>query len=417
MSAAPYVGIPLALLATTAYSVGLIQEKRALGRMPTLDVHRIPHTMARLLADPAWLTGFALMLAGLACQVVVLTFEPVSVVQPVLSFGAALVLVLSRLVLRERLGAMEFWCVTAMAACVILLAASTGGTSTGVGHYASPGWTAAVIVPSVATGLVVAARGLVTRPGRHPSPVTGIGYGIGTGLLYGVAALAIKALSGILVGHHSAAGIVTGIIASPYLYVLAGCSVAALLLFQVALQACRASILVPVSTIVSSTYFLIAGTWLFHEHLPASPDKLGLRVAAIVTAGFVLVVLSRSPQAPDETSPAARPGADPGASYLTDQGRRLWLSKTRCWTSWPARSTSAACSTSPTTRCCTTRGCAACTGSRTASRRCWPARPCRYPRRSTAGCWNARSAARSPGSRPTGPTSLAAGIPSARAGR
>ena len=34
MSAASYTGIPLALLATTAYNVGLILEKRALGQMP-----------------------------------------------------------------------------------------------------------------------------------------------------------------------------------------------------------------------------------------------------------------------------------------------------------------------------------------------------------------------------------------------
>ena len=50
-----------------------------------------------LLTSRTWLTGFALMLAGLACQTVVLTFEPVSVVQPVLASGVVLVLVLSRL--------------------------------------------------------------------------------------------------------------------------------------------------------------------------------------------------------------------------------------------------------------------------------------------------------------------------------
>src|SRR6516164_9143228 len=103
MSAGPYAGISLALVATTAYNVGLIQEKRALGRMPALDVRRVPHMIAGLLTDPAWLAGFALMLLGLACQTIVLTFEPVSVVQPVLASGVALVLVLSRLVLRERL--------------------------------------------------------------------------------------------------------------------------------------------------------------------------------------------------------------------------------------------------------------------------------------------------------------------------
>ena len=174
MSAAPYAGISLALLAATAYNVGLIQEKRALGRMPALDVRRMPHVIASLLADPAWLAGFALMLLGLACQIIVLTFEPVSVVQPVLASGVALVLVLSRVVLRERLGAVEFRCVAAMAVSVILLAASAGGTGSGAGHHASPGWMAAVMIPSAVIGLLVAASPLRDRSRRPPRPGGGL---------------------------------------------------------------------------------------------------------------------------------------------------------------------------------------------------------------------------------------------------
>ena len=306
MSAASYAGIALALLSAAAYNTGLIQEKRALGRMPALDVRRVPRTIATLLADPAWLAGFALMLLGLACQIVVLTFEPVSVVQPVLASGVALVLVLSRLVLRERLGAVETWCVAAMAACVILLAASTGGRGTGAGHHANPGWMAAVTIPSAVIGLLVAASALRERSPGQRAPAAAICFGVGTGLLYGVAALAIKALSGILVGHHGTASIAAGIVSSPYLYVLGGCSAAAMLLYQVGLQSCRASILVPVSTVTGSVYFLIAGTWLFHEHLPTSPGKLGLRLAAIVVAGLVLITLSR--QAPGQASGETLPG-------------------------------------------------------------------------------------------------------------
>jgi hypothetical protein len=359
MSAGPYTGIALALLATTAYNVGLVQEKRALGRMATLDLRRIPHVIAGLLGDPAWLAGFALMLLGLACQTVVLTFEPVSVVQPVLASGVALVLVLSRLVLRERLGAVEFRCVAAMAVCVILLAASAGGKGTGAGHHASPAWMAAVAIPSAVIGLLVGASPLRLRRDRAPNAA--VRFGVGTGLLYGVAALAIKGLSGILVHNHGAASIVTGVLCSPYLYVFAGSSAAAMLLYQVGLQSCRASILVPVSTVTGSVYFLIAGTWLFHEQLPADPVKLVLRLAAIAVAGVVIVTLSR--QAQDSGAAEPSPAAVPG--YL---GRRLWLWRTRCSTSWCAPSTSAACCTSPTTRCCTTRGCAGCTGSRTACR-------------------------------------------------
>ncbi|HTX28615.1 MAG TPA: DMT family transporter [Streptosporangiaceae bacterium] len=305
MSVASGTGIPLALLATTAYNVGLVLEKRALGPMRTLDLRRPARVIVSLLTSRAWLAGFALMLIGLACQTAVLTFEPVSVVQPVLASGVVLVLVLSRLMLRERLRGGETWCVAAIAVSLVLLALSA--TSTQVGHHASPGAMAAVMVPTVAAGLVLAAGSLRARTRERGGHVTGVWAGAGTGLLYGVATLAIKALSGILVGHQTAAGIALGVLSSPYLYVLAGCLVVAMLLFQAALQASRASILIPVSAVTGSMYFIVAGTWLFHEHLPASPGKLALRLAGIAVAALVLVALPR--QAPEPDSGTAAGGA------------------------------------------------------------------------------------------------------------
>ena len=303
MSTVTYTGILLALVATTAYNVGLIQEKRALGQMPALDVRRVLRVIVSLMTSRAWLTGFALMLTGLACQTIALTFEPVSVVQPVLASGVVLVLVLSRLVLRERLHGGETWCVAVIAVSVVLLAMSATGAKDS--HTASPGWVAAVMVPTAAVGLAFAVGALRGR--RRGSTVAGVWAGVGTGLLYGVAALAIKALSGILVGHQTAAGIAIGVISSPYLYVLGGSLAVAMLLFQAALQAGRASIVVPVSNVTGSVYFIIAGTWLVHEHLPASPGKLVLRLAGIALAVLVLVVLGR--QAPEQVP--AGVAADP----------------------------------------------------------------------------------------------------------
>jgi drug/metabolite transporter (DMT)-like permease len=291
MSAAAATGILLALLATTAYNVGLILEKRALGQIPALDIRRVRPALGSLLTSRGWLAGFALMLIGLACQTIVLTFEPVSVVQPVLASGVVLVLVLSRLVLRERLRGGETWCVAAIAVSVILLALSATGAE--ASHDASPGWMAAVMVPSIAVGLLVAAGSLRARTRDRGAAMTGVWSGVGTGLLYGVAALSIKALSGVLVRHQALVDMAIGIATSPYLYVLAGCLAVALLLFQAALQACPASIVVPVSAVTGSAYFIIAGTWLFHEHLPASPAKLGLRLAGITLAAVVLIALSR----------------------------------------------------------------------------------------------------------------------------
>ena len=163
----------------------------------------------------------------------------------------------------------------AMAVAVILLAASAGGKGGGAGHHASPAWMAAVMVPSAIAGLLVAAGPLRRRPGGQRAPAAAVSFGLGTGLLYGVAALAIKGLSGVLTGQHGAASLLAGVVASPYLYVLAGSSAAGMLLYQAGLQSCRASILVPVSTVTGSVYFLIAGTLLFHEHLPAARPGSG----------------------------------------------------------------------------------------------------------------------------------------------
>ena len=310
-------GILLALLATTAYNVGLILEKRALGQMPTLEIRRVLHVVVSLLTSRAWLAGFALMLAGLAFQTIVLTFEPVSVVQPVLASGVVLVLVLSRLMLRERLRGAETWCVAAIVVSVALLALSA--TSAEVSHHASPGWMAAVMVPSAVVGVLVAATSLRAGPRKNGAAVTGVWSGVGTGLVYGVAALAIKALSGILAGHQTAVSIAIGVLWSPYLYALAGCLTVAMLLFQAALQRCRASILVPVSGLTGSVYFIIAGTWLFHEQLPASPAKLGLRLAGIALAALVLIALSR--QAPEQASGAAAGGAGTAGGHLAQVRR------------------------------------------------------------------------------------------------
>ena len=316
MSTVTYTGILLALVATTAYNVGLIQEKRALGQLPALDIRRVLRVIVSLMTSRAWLAGFALMLIGLACQTIALTFEPVSVVQPVLASGVVLVLVLSRLVLRERLHGGETWCVAVIAVSVVLLAMSATGAKDS--HHASPGWVAAVMIPSAVVGLVFAAGSLRGR--RRGTTVAGVWAGVGTGLLYGVAALAIKALSGILVGHQTAADIAIGVISSPYLYVLGGSLAVAMLLFQGALQAGRASIVVPVSNVTGSVYFIIAGTWLFHEHLPASPGKLVLRLAGIALAVLVLVALGR--QAPEQVpvTVAADP-ATAGAQQLADVRR------------------------------------------------------------------------------------------------
>ncbi len=303
-------GLALALLATTAYNSGLVVEKQALGRLPMTGGRRVVSLALTLASSPRWLAGFGLMLCGLAFQVLALTLAPVTVVQPVIASGVAVVLVLSRIVLREHLGRGEYACVAVMALSVVLLALSAGSAAAGVGHSFNGTALAAVGTASVLVALAAAGSALRAGSRKHGPPVTGVSYGIATGLLYGVAALAIKALSGAILHRHGATALLIAVVSSPYLYVMAGCSAAGLILFQTALLRCRISIVAPVSNAGGSIYFMVVGTWLFHERLPASPVLLALRLVGILVAGCVVLLLSRQgarePAGESALAPAAR---------------------------------------------------------------------------------------------------------------
>src|SRR5215471_2239466 len=151
------VAVLVALVATTAYHLGLILEKRALERLPAIDARHALRLLRILLTAPAWLAGFGLMLCGFVLQVVALTHAPVSVVQPILGSGVVILLVLSRIVLRERLGRLELTCVLAMAAAIVALALSATGSAGHVGQRTNGLQLAAVAVPA---GLVALVLGL-----------------------------------------------------------------------------------------------------------------------------------------------------------------------------------------------------------------------------------------------------------------
>jgi multidrug transporter EmrE-like cation transporter len=296
-----YAGVALTLVATSAYNSGLILEKQALERMPSIDIRR-PFGLAwSLLTTPTWFGGFLLILLGLGCQFAVLSIEPLTIAQPLLAGGVAIVLVLSRVVLRERLGGGELWCLVALAISVVLLSMSAG--SGGAGRYANVVSVSAVAVPSALLALSIYKSAARAARRRHRAPVTGVAFGFGTGLMYGVAALGVKGLSGVFVLHKSPVHLAIAAAESPYLYMFGCCALAGFGLFQAALQRCRASIVVPVSNIAGSVYFMVIGSWLFHEHLPTDPLRLALRLGGILAAGSVLILLPAQAGASTDSRP------------------------------------------------------------------------------------------------------------------
>jgi drug/metabolite transporter (DMT)-like permease len=308
-----HLGIILAITATVVYNLGFIKEKQALDRLPPLDAHKIGRLIRTLFTSLGWLAGFLLICLGILLQLLVLALEPLSVAQPLQSTGVIVTVVFSRVMLHERLGRAELSCVAVIGVAAVLLGLSSGGGSgSAAGTHAAGAAVAAAAVPACLAFLILysLASRASRRPPRHRAPrsharhrasrvrrgVTGVSYGLGAGLIYGFSGVALKALSATIFGaRHSAHTLIVLAITSPYLYVMLLTSAAGMVLFQVALQRSPASVVMPISLVMSTGYLVIAGSWLFHERLPASPGLLAMRLVgglAAVSMPVIMTILS-----------------------------------------------------------------------------------------------------------------------------
>ena len=112
--------------------------------------------MRTLFTAPAWLAGFVLICGGLVLQVLVLSLVPLTVAQPLQACGVVVTIVLSRLVLHERLGRAELACIGVIAAAVLLLGLSVGhGAGAGDEADATGTAIAAAAAPACLAGLAV----------------------------------------------------------------------------------------------------------------------------------------------------------------------------------------------------------------------------------------------------------------------
>jgi drug/metabolite transporter (DMT)-like permease len=298
-------GVGLTVISTVLYNVGFVVEKRALGSLPEVHARRVGHLIRSLVSSPLWLGGFVLLLVGLALQVAALSLVSISVVQPIFVSGIVILLVLSHVSLGERLGRTEWVIVSLIGASLLAISLSLDAGSDKAGSHGDFALLAAAAVPTVAVALWLFFTADRAQPGvgwlgRIRAPL----YGLAAGLLYGVAALAAKAVSAQIENDgliHS----IPHIVSSPFLYALGVTSATGLLLFQTALQRCPASVIVPMSNVISSTYVVVVGSAIFGEHLPTAGWKLALRVIGFV--GVLASVALWAGAHAGESPPAAAP--------------------------------------------------------------------------------------------------------------
>ncbi len=279
-------GAGLAVLSAVFYNCGFVAEKWAVGRMPEIHARRSLHMVRTLFSSPLWVFGFCSLVAGLGCQVVALSLAPISVVQPVFASGIVLLLVLSRVLLHERLGRVEWIGIATVGVAVVFVGTSLDRASDTAGLAGNLPRVFGAAAPTLVAAAVAFA--LASRVPRRAAAL----FGLASGLLYGGASLAIKEASTVI-ERHGLLDSVPRVAASADPYMFIAFSALGLLIFQTGLQRCRVSILVPVSNVISSGYLVAVGTAIFGEHLPPDPLRLCLRVAGFVGIVAGMFVLAR----------------------------------------------------------------------------------------------------------------------------
>ncbi|MEU1038430.1 hypothetical protein ACFYP4_05620 [Streptomyces sp. NPDC005551] len=292
-----------ALLANVLYSTGFVLEKRALAALPEVDVRRPARLLRLVVGSPLWIGGSLSLAAGFGAQLAVYRTLPIAAAQGIFVSGLVLLVLLSARLLGEKTTGREQFALGAILAALLMVVLSLSEGSDTVGRSAPAPLILLVCVPSLAAGIWLYGAAERRSRHRHRMPTTGVEYGVAVGLLYGVSSLAIKGVSNYLTtrGLGSAA---LGLLRSPYPYLLLCTGVFGLIMSQAALQRCRASLIVPVCTTVTSLFTAVLGTPAFGEALPHEPVRLALRLAGTTLAVCVLLVMPKH-----DTSPQPAPEA------------------------------------------------------------------------------------------------------------
>jgi uncharacterized membrane protein len=277
-----WAAIGLSVLATCCYQVGMVMQKIAADRLPRLGLALRQGAVYRaFMRSPLWLGGFAVTTTGWAFFLKAIANAPVSIVQPVLGFGLALLALFSVVFLHERLRATEWAGIALMMAGIVLLGVSGSGEPRAAAGMSLP---ALLAVSVVLLGGLAAAVPL-GRTGRAvPLPVI---LGFGSGVLIGLGALYTK---GFFLSLDGGVPALAWFVFLPFMLVA---NIAGVWVQQAGFQQGRALIVVAMNAVTNKVVTILGGMAILGELLPVEPTLAGARLVGFVTILAGTIVLAR----------------------------------------------------------------------------------------------------------------------------
>lgn len=263
------LAIVIAFGASFCTNYSTYMQKKAVDALPRLN-WRFSWTVAKsFFTNRPWLGAMAVDALGTALFMVALIFAPVSIVEPILTAGIALLAYLAIKNLGERPSRRDFIAIGITVLGVILLAVSLAEGLPQTKQYD------ALPLALITLAVAAAAAGIPLTLQLSKRGSIAAGLGISGGLVIGIAGV----FSRLLMGNFGSRW---------YLW-LPVCLAAYPLgfgLFQAALQRGKAVVVAPLYNGLVVCVPIVMGSVALNESLPRSPALSALRIAA-----FALIVL------------------------------------------------------------------------------------------------------------------------------
>jgi drug/metabolite transporter (DMT)-like permease len=267
------IGIGLALVVALATNLAALLKHRGCQDAQTVHIGR-PLDGLRDLAGSRWfLAGWVLAAVAWLAHVAALSLAPISVVQGILAGGAVTLAVLSQRLFGDPVGRRQWLALTIGAVGLVLLVVTLPRFHGADSHFSS----AAILGFEGGLVLLAAAIALGHRSERLTAR-RGVLRAVLAGLLFALAGIAIKALTGGAGGWVGVAALVA---------VTVACGALAQYAAVAALQGGGAIETIGLMGLVANATQIVGGILVFGD--PLSPSPLGIVLQALA---FAMVCLS-----------------------------------------------------------------------------------------------------------------------------
>ncbi|MEJ7824054.1 MAG: hypothetical protein WKF48_01420 [Solirubrobacteraceae bacterium] len=294
------MGLICALLSALATNLAFLFKHRGAVAAPDVDMRHPLRSAIDLFASRWWCIGWGVAVVAFALHVAALTLAPISIGQAVLAGGLVFLAVLADRFFGMQLGRRQ-WIGIGVVAVSLTLLTLTGG---GGGEEAHSGYSLAgmIIFESIAVGIGLLL--VLSHVIERISVPRGVLLGIAAGLGFGIADVAIKALSGDL--ESGPVGLL-----SPWSAIIVTAAIFSFFASARSLQIGDGVTVIAVTSVAANLSTIVAGLAVFGDPLGDNVLIIGVRIAA-----FALILLGAAlipaPMHAGEAlqNSAAEPGSD-----------------------------------------------------------------------------------------------------------